>query len=238
MAARRPRTIEAPCWENLRHRAKAERYGDAFLKELEHYGLTWHGGGMHHEHPPFAPAGADAVVRVSELATRITSGKVYDQTFVEEMVEIRRGRISCAAASRCTSMSPVRTTGPSSAAPPSAARTGTIQRRAACIPSSVLPEKQNRGVGRALIEAIERDPWFLTARRVIIPASINALHFIRASAIRFAPGGDTLDEEQLYCLEKFRSRAPEGGSAVRSIKGIIIGFLPRSCSDLPSQATA
>ena len=35
----------------------------------------------------FAPADADAVVRVSELATRITSGKVYDQTFVEEMVE-------------------------------------------------------------------------------------------------------------------------------------------------------
>ena len=35
----------------------------------------------------FAPADADDVVRVSELATRITSGKVYDQAFVEEMVE-------------------------------------------------------------------------------------------------------------------------------------------------------
>ena len=82
----------------------------------------------------FAPADADAVVRVSELATRITSGKVYDQTFVEEMVEnqtrayfLRRGEqmhfyVACE--------------GPSSAAPPSAARTGTIRRRAACIPSS------------------------------------------------------------------------------------------------------
>ena len=34
----------------------------------------------------FAPADADAVVRVSELATRITSGAVYDAAFVEEMV--------------------------------------------------------------------------------------------------------------------------------------------------------
>ena len=98
-------------------------------------------------------------------------------------------------------MSPVRTTGPSSAAPPSAARTGTIRRSLYSV--FVLPEKQNRGVGRALIEAIERDPWFLTARRVIIPASINALHFYQGLGYTFAPGGDTLDEEQLYCLEKF-----------------------------------
>ena len=35
----------------------------------------------------FAPADADAVVRVSELATRITSGKVYDQPLVAAMVE-------------------------------------------------------------------------------------------------------------------------------------------------------
>ena len=55
----------------------------------------------------------------------------------------------------------------------------------------------------ALIEAIERDPWFLTARRVIIPASINALHFYQGLGYTFAPGGDMLDEEQLYCLEKF-----------------------------------
>ena len=34
----------------------------------------------------FNPADADAVVRVSELATRITSGAVYDAAFVEEMV--------------------------------------------------------------------------------------------------------------------------------------------------------
>ena len=81
----------------------------------------------------FAPADADAVVRVSELATRITSGKVYDQAFVEEMVEnqtrayfLRRGEqmhfyVACEDDGTVIGC---------------AARTGTIRRRAACIPSS------------------------------------------------------------------------------------------------------
>ena len=37
----------------------------------------------------------------------------------------------------------------------------------------------------------------------MIPASINALHFYQGLGYTFAPGGDRLDEEQLYCLEKF-----------------------------------
>ena len=105
----------------------------------------------------FAPADADAVVRVSELATRITSGKVYDQTFVEEMVEkqtrayfLRRGEqmhfyvaceddgtvIGCAAIGRPYRDDPAES----------------------CLYSVfVLPEKQNRGVGRALLVAAEED---------------------------------------------------------------------------------
>ena len=151
----------------------------------------------------FAPADADAVVRVSELATRITSGKVYDQAFVEEMVEnqtrayfLRRGEqmhfyvaceddgtvIGCAAIGRPYRDDPAES----------------------CLYSVfVLPEKQKRGVGRALIAAIEQDPWFLRASHVVIPTSINALQFYQGLGYTFAPGGDTLDEEQLYCLEKF-----------------------------------
>ena len=58
-------------------------------------------------------------------------------------------------------------------------------------------------MGRALIETIEHDPIFFSAPRVVIPASINALHFYQGLGYTFAPGGDQLDEEQLYCLEKF-----------------------------------
>ena len=50
-------------------------------------------------------------------------------------------------------------------------------------------------------------PLFLRAPRVVIPASINALHFYQELGYAFAPGGDRLDEEQLYCLEKFPQRS-------------------------------
>ena len=140
----------------------------------------------------FDPADADAVVRVSELATRITSGAVYDAAFVEEMVAkqdrayfLTRGEqmhfyVACE-------------------------DDGTVIGCAYSV--FVLPEKQKRGVGRALIETIERDPMFLRAPRVVIPASINALHFYQELGYTFAPGGDRLDEEQLYCLEKFPQRS-------------------------------
>ena len=154
----------------------------------------------------FAPADADAVVRVSELATRITSGAVYDAAFVEDLVAqqdrayfLTRGEqmhfyvaceddgtvIGCAAF------------GPNHKNPAEGCFYSVF----------VLPEKQKRGVGRALIETIERDPMFLRAPRVVIPASINALHFYQELGYTFAPGGDRLDEEQLYCLEKFPQRS-------------------------------
>ena len=70
-------------------------------------------------------------------------------------------------------------------------------------PVVTYPTWRGYGVGRALIETIEHDPMFFSAPRVVIPASINALHFYQGLGYTFAPGGDQLDEEQLYCLEKF-----------------------------------
>ena len=150
----------------------------------------------------FAPADADAVVRVSELATRITSGAVYDAAFVEEMVSnqdrayfLTRGEqmhfyVACeddGTVIGCAAFGPYHK-----------------NPAEGCFYSVfVLPEKQRRGVGRALIETIERDPMFLRAPRAVIPASINALHFYQGLGYTFAPGGDQLDEEQLSCLEQF-----------------------------------
>ena len=90
---------------------------------------------------------------------------------------------------------------PSSAAPRSD-RITKPQQRAACIPCSCC-RKSRSAASAARIAAIEQDPWFLRASRVVIPASINALQFYRELGYTFAPGGDQLDEEQLYCLEKF-----------------------------------
>lgn len=158
----------------------------------------------------FCPADADAVVRVSALATTITSGRVYSAEFVEEMVQkqtrayfLTRGEqmhfyVACEQDEviGCAAIGPYHKNPAES-----------------CLYSVfVLPARQRRGVGRALIETIERDPWFTSAPRVVIPASINALHFYQELGYTFAPGGEQLDEEQLYCLEKFPANQKEGAS--------------------------
>lgn len=69
----------------------------------------------------------------------------------------------------------------------------------------VLPEYQGRGIGRRIIETLERDEYFLRANRVEIPASITAVEFYRKMGYEYKNGIAELDEEQLYRLEKFRS---------------------------------
>lgn len=149
----------------------------------------------------FRPSDADEVVHVSALATRITSGQVYDAAFVEKMIQkqtrayfLTRGEamhfyvacenghvIGCAAIGQ----------------------TPEVPEESCLYSVFVLPACQRRGVGRALIKTLERDPLFTQAQRVILHASINALNFYTELGYRFAPGGETLDDEQLYCLEKF-----------------------------------
>lgn len=68
----------------------------------------------------------------------------------------------------------------------------------------VLPEYQGRGIGRKIIETLEQDELFLSARRVEIPASITATPFYRKMGYDYKNGVDTPDEEQLLRLEKFR----------------------------------
>lgn len=68
----------------------------------------------------------------------------------------------------------------------------------------VLPEYQGKGVGRRIIETLEKDAYALRARRIEIPASITACPFYRKMGYRFKNGIAAVDEEQLYRLEKER----------------------------------
>ena len=68
----------------------------------------------------------------------------------------------------------------------------------------VLPECQGQGVGRKIVETLERDEFALRAKRIEIPASITGLPFYRKLGYDFKNGNDQLDEEMLYRLEKFR----------------------------------
>ncbi len=68
----------------------------------------------------------------------------------------------------------------------------------------VLPEYQGKGIGRAIIETLEQDEYFLRAKRIEIPASITACAFYRKMGYNYKNGVDQVDEEGLYRLEKFR----------------------------------
>lgn len=68
----------------------------------------------------------------------------------------------------------------------------------------VLPEYQEKGIGRKIIETLERDEYFLRAKRIEIPASITAVGFYKKMGYSYKNGVDTVDDEQLYRLEKFR----------------------------------
>lgn len=68
----------------------------------------------------------------------------------------------------------------------------------------VLPEYQGKGVGRKIIETLEQDEFFLRAKRIEIPASITACGFYKKMGYHYKDGIDSVDDEQLYRMEKFR----------------------------------
>ena len=68
----------------------------------------------------------------------------------------------------------------------------------------VLPEYQGKGIGKRIIQTLEKDEFFLRAKRIEIPASITAVEFYRKMGYNYKNGIAELDDEQLYRLEKFR----------------------------------
>ena len=67
----------------------------------------------------------------------------------------------------------------------------------------VLPEYQGKGIGTKIIETLEKDEFFLRAKRIEIPASITACQFYRKLGYNYKDGINKIDDDQLYRLEKF-----------------------------------
>ncbi len=68
----------------------------------------------------------------------------------------------------------------------------------------VLPEYQGQGIGRRIIETLEKDEYFLRANRIEVPASITAVPFYLKMGYTYKNGITAPDEEDLLRLEKRR----------------------------------
>lgn len=68
----------------------------------------------------------------------------------------------------------------------------------------VKPELHGQGIGRRIIETLEKDEYFLRARRVEIPESITGCEFYRKFGYDFKDGVREVDDEGNIRLEKFR----------------------------------
>lgn len=67
----------------------------------------------------------------------------------------------------------------------------------------VLPEYQGKGIGTKIIKTLEKDEFFLRAKRIEIPSSITACQFYRKLGYDYKDGINKIDDDQLYRLEKF-----------------------------------
>ena len=68
----------------------------------------------------------------------------------------------------------------------------------------VLPEYQGQGLGKKLIETLEKDEFFLRAQRIEIPASLTAVDFYRKMGYDYKDGNTEPEGGLMYRLEKFR----------------------------------
>lgn len=68
----------------------------------------------------------------------------------------------------------------------------------------VLPEYQNKGIGRKIIETLESDEFFLRAKRIEIPASITACEFYKKLGYTYKNNITTPGEDGCIRLEKHR----------------------------------
>lgn len=66
----------------------------------------------------------------------------------------------------------------------------------------ILPQYQGGGLGRKLIQTLERDEYFLRAERVEVPASITACEFYQKMGYTYKNGITSPDEEGCIRLEK------------------------------------
>lgn len=67
----------------------------------------------------------------------------------------------------------------------------------------VRPDLEGKGIGRAIMAVLEADPAFLSARHVVVSASITAHPFYKKLGYEYENGVPVLEENDHYWMEKF-----------------------------------
>ncbi|WP_300261455.1 GNAT family N-acetyltransferase [Clostridium sp.] len=70
----------------------------------------------------------------------------------------------------------------------------------------VLPEFQGNGIGRKIIEALEKDEYYIRSRRIEVKSSTIACDFYKKMGFNHKYNLKELDKDGNYKLEKFRYR--------------------------------
>lgn len=148
----------------------------------------------------FTPADADAVQEIIHRGLREINGKDYPSTRIEEYCEyftVDKIRSQAETAHMYVAVSD----------DGRVAGTGTIasfwgsETESILLTIYVLPDLIGRGIGTAVIRALEKDEYFSRAKRIEIPSSITAVNFYRKMGYVFKGGGEP-DEEGLVRMEK------------------------------------
>ena len=68
----------------------------------------------------------------------------------------------------------------------------------------ISPEHQGKGIGQKIIETLEKDEYFLRAKRIEVPASITAVPFYKKMGYSYKNGINKAADEGIVRMEKFR----------------------------------
>lgn len=74
------------------------------------------------------------------------------------------------------------------------------------LPIFVLPEFQGKGIGKKIMETLERDEYYIRARRVEVKSSTITCDFYKKMGFNHKYNLKELDKNGNYKLEKFRYR--------------------------------
>jgi len=149
----------------------------------------------------FAGSDAGAVRNIIHRGLREVNGRDYPAKTIEEYCDyftIEKIRDQAEAAHMYVAVSDDGILGTGSIAPYWGSSSESI-----VLTVYVLPELIGCGIGSAIIGALEKDEYFLRAKRIEVPTSVTSVDFYRKMG--YSPkNGAAPDDEGLIRMEKFR----------------------------------